>query len=149
MKASELIQRYNLEPHLENGTFIERHYPAPPGVRAPSGSMYYYLAPEEKSVFHVIDCDEYWCYHEGTALELWMIGPDHRLNRSLLGTGADAEPLIHIPAGTIFAARHTQDRSDGTFLSCITVPRFRYEGSRLLTRTEVCEFCPEAGAFWA
>lgn len=116
--------------------------------RAASGAIYYALMPGEAADFHVIDCDEYWCHHAGDVLQLWMIDTQGRLSVRLLGADGEGEPLIWIPAGTAFAARHLPGNDQGTLVSCITVPKFDYSGWRLLSKKEVCELCPAASAFW-
>lgn len=148
MEARKLIERYAMEAHEENGVFVERHYPSGE-ARPASGSIYYYLGPGERSVFHQLEFDEYWIYNEGSTLDVWRIDADGRLAVLRCGTEDGAEPMVFFPKGCIFAARHRDpDVADGTFVTCVTVPRFDYSGSRLLGREEVVGICPEAEKFW-
>lgn len=148
MKARELMQKYAMEPHVENGSFLERHYPAAEPGRPESGSIFYYVAPGEHTEFHRIDCDEYWCYNAGEALEIWSFGPDGTLRRQLLGTCEDAQPFAFFRRGEIFASRLRKDAEDGCFVTCITVPRFCYEGFELFEKEKMIALFPEAEAFW-
>lgn len=147
MTAAELAARFALQPHPENGSFRELHYESTES-RPASGSILYYVAPGERTRFHVIDCDEYWCRTAGAPLELWLIEPDGTLSVRSLGVEADCEPFIRIPAGVCFAARHCCRDSDGALVTCITVPRFRYEGFTMLSAQEAISRCPAAAAFY-
>lgn len=146
--AEDLLIRYSMDRHPENGAFVERHYPHDEDSRAASGSIYYYVGPDERTAFHVIDCDEYWCYTSGTALEVWAIDPDGELTVRRLGTEAGCEPMLYLKKGVIFASRHAEGASEGTFIVCITVPRFTYQGFRMLTEMETLALCPAAQAFF-
>ena len=149
MEAKELVKRYAMGAHIENGMFIERHYEHTGTERADSGLIYYYVAPGECTEFHVIDCDEYWCYACGVPIEVWQIDVNGRLTVSRLGIDEGCEPVLYLRKGVIFASKLDKSAVDGTFLSCITVPRFTYEGFRMLTKEDVTEICPEAESFFA
>lgn len=136
-----------MENHPENGIFIERHYPSVAPGRPESGSIYYYVAPGEITEFHRIDCDEYWCYNAGSPLEVWSV-KDGVLKKMVCGISENAEPVLFLQRGELFASRLPKDAPDGTFITCITVPRFTYEGFEMFTREQMMELCPETGDFW-
>ena len=144
--AGKLMQRYSMSPHVENGFFIERHYEADPNVRAASGSIYYYVAPQEKTGFHRIDCDEYWCFAAGAPLSIWTIDEGSRISVSRFGIDEGCEPVIYFRRGVIFASQNHSD--EGTFLSCITVPRFSPDGFEMFTEDEITSTYPEAKDFF-
>ncbi len=148
MRGEDLAKLYKMQPHEENGSFVERHYLTTSQKRADSGAIYYFLGNKEKALFHQIDCDEYWAYVTGADLELWLITKG-KLQKQILGLGQGKEPLIYIPKGTIFGAKHLADAEDGTFLSCITVPRFEYQGWRLVERDEIVKINPLTSDFFA
>ena len=150
MRADELALRFGLEPHMEGGSFVELDEPVPEGMgRAPSGVIYYHLGKDEFSDFHVLDSDEYWLWHAGTALEIWMIGEDGKLKICRLGIDDGCEPCVLLKAGVIFGARHLPGScDDGTMVSCVTVPRFSYEHYRILPKAEITEKYPETKAFF-
>ena len=150
MRADELLGRFRLEPHVEGGAFreLDEEDTRFPG-RAPSGVIYYYLGAEEYSDFHVLDSDEYWLWHAGSPLEIWMIDEKGELSIKRLGIDEKSEPCVLVPRGIIFGAKHVDgDADDGTLLSCITVPRFSYETYRLLSREEVEKNYPAAKRFF-
>ena len=148
MNAYELAKRYGMKIHEEKGLFIERHYDNKDSDRAASGSIYYYVDKDEKTDFHRIDCDEYWCYNAGSTLELWIIEADGNLTIRKCGITEDAEPTIYIPSGAIFASRHSSNSNDGTFLTAITVPRFNYDGFELFNKDEIIKKYPFISSFW-
>lgn len=147
VSANELAARFNMQAHEEGGSFFELE-PRDTDTRSACGSIYYHLPQDQVSDFHQIDCDEFWAYSAGDTLELWVIGTDGTLSIELLGASEGAQPLIKIAAGCIFAARHTGAIDDGTFLSCITVPKFSYQGWRLFSQDEILQRYPQAAAFW-
>ena len=148
MRADQLIEQYSMAPHEEQGLYIERHFPFAGTGRAPSGHIYYYVAPGEHTDFHRIDCDEYWIYSAGETLELWVIGLDGTLSVKRCGAEAGAEPCVRFAAGEIFASRLPADAPDGSFVTCVTVPRFTYEGFELFEKEKMCTLYPETATFW-
>jgi len=148
MRADELSGRFEMAPHAENGKFLLCHYEDRSGRRPASGSIYYYVSPGERTEFHKIDCDEYWVFNAGVTLEIWVIGLGGKLQLRRCGTDAGAEPVVFFGAGEIFASRLGSDAPDGTFVTCITVPRFTEEGFTLLRREEMVTQYPETAAFW-
>lgn len=148
MKASELMKKYNMGQHVENGAYVEKHYISDEPGRAASGSIYYYVAPGEKTEFHRIDCDEYWCHNAGADIEVWSFTPEGALKKYVLGTSEDAEPFVFLKRGEIFASRLSAQSTDGAFITCITVPRFTYEGFEMIEKAEMLERYPRSADFW-
>lgn len=148
MRADELIARFSMEAHPEHGLFIERHYEASGDSRPASGCIYYYVAPGERTEFHRIDCDEYWCFNAGSALELWIIDLEGDLHVKRCGLGPGAEPAVRFAAGEIFASRLPENAADGSFITCITVPRFTYDGFEMIDRASITAQYPETAGFW-
>ena len=81
------------------------------------------------------------------ALEVWTIAPDGALAVRRLGVNEDCEPLLYLKKGILFASR-CADAEEGTFLSCITVPRFSYAGFEMFAPEDVLRLCPGAKAFF-
>ena len=148
MDINDLIQKYDMKPHEENGCYMECHYPFAGDGRAESGSSYFFTPPGETTLFHQIDCDEYWCYNAGSSLEVWVVNRNGQLEIKKLGVESTAEPMLFFPKGVIFGSKNTEIDGEGTFFTCITVPRFSYSGFRLVNKDEVIRICPEAQAFW-
>lgn len=148
MRAEDFIQRLSMEGHVENGQYQECHFEYEGPGRAPSGSIYYYVSPGEHTEFHRIDCDEYWIYNAGETIELWVIDPAGKLSVKHCGLSENAEPAIRIAAGNIFASRLPEEASDGSLITCITIPRFCYEGFELMEKDQMLRMYPETKAFW-
>ena len=148
MNTEELARSFGMKVHEENGLFIERHYEHKGPERPASGSIYYYVNKNEKTEFHRIDCDEYWCYNAGSTIELWIIYPDGKLTIRKCGITEGAEPSIFISKGAIFASRHSKNCSEGTFITAITVPRFKYEGFEQFTKEAMIKKYSFVSSFW-
>lgn len=141
-----LKDAYALEAHPEGGFFVES-YTAPyagPEDRPLTGSIFYLLEGADVSHFHCIDCDEIWYFHEGCGMRLTLIDPQGRLAR--LDLGADPacgqRAMVVIPAGVVFAAENL-DRTSFSFVSCMTTPKFHYEGFSLTGLSRIRALCPE------
>lgn len=134
--------------HPENGAFTELDCGESGEGRLPSGAIYYYVAPGEHTGFHRIDCGEYWCWHAGAPLEVWMIDRDGHICIRRLGTEDGCDPIVYFPAGVIFAARAEAQAQDGTFISCITVPHFTYDGFELFEDKDILGKYPDVAPFF-
>ena len=66
----------------------------------------------------------------------------------MLGIEEGCLPFVFLKAGTVFGSRHGALGKEGTFLTCITVPRFEYRGFRLLEQDEILKSHPELHSFY-
>ena len=149
MRADELAVRFCMEPHVEGGSFIELNEPVPEDMgRAPSGAIYYHLGSNEFSDFHVLDADEYWLWHAGSTLEIWEVGENGDMIIRRLGIENGAQPCMLVKAGVVFGAKHLPGAEDGSFVSCITSPRFSYEHYRILPKEKMLENYPASAEFY-
>ena len=139
-RSDDLKEIYKLEAHPEGGWFAEV-YTAPfeQDGRALAGSIYYLLDAGEKSQFHQIDCEELWFYHEGCGVRITVF---HEGSKEELLLGPDCacgqRAMARIPKDAIFSAENLVSDSY-TFVSCVTAPKFRYEGFRLVPDSEIRE----------
>ena len=137
-RIEQLKAAYHLERHPEGGWFSEV-YTAPfaSGGRPLMGSICFLLDGGEISHFHQIDCDELWYHHEGCPLRVTVLHGGVCETVELGGdTAAGQRCMAVIPAGAVFAAENL-DPDGYSFLSCATTPAFRYEGFRLVPRSEL------------
>ena len=134
-----LKAEYRLEKHDEGGFFSEV-YTSEAGMngRALAGSIYYLLGAGESSRFHQIDCDEIWFYHEGCGMMITVLNPDGGKEQYLLGKNTEKgeRAMVTVKKGSIFAARNL-DENGYTFVSCMTVPKFSLDGSRIFSEDEL------------
>lgn len=142
-RDADLIAEYELQKHPEGGWFSECYTSEDQADgRAFTGSIYFLLRSGEISHFHQIDCDEIWYYHEGCGMRITVI-TDNSREEYLLGNDLDKgeRVMVVIPKGAIFAAENMDD--DGyTFVSCVTMPKFTYDGFRLVYANELRENNP-------
>ncbi|MBQ6432271.1 MAG: cupin domain-containing protein [Oscillospiraceae bacterium] len=139
-RSDILKKTYKLEAHPEGGWFAEV-YTAPfeKDGRALAGSIYFLLGAGEVSQFHQIDCEELWFYHEGCGVRITVLH-DGRIYEYLLGSDCERgqRAMVAVPKDAIFSAENLTP--DGyTFVSCVTAPKFRYEGFRLVSGEELQE----------
>ena len=142
MRAEILKKTYHLERHPEGGWFSEVYTArAMADGRPAAGSIYFLLDAGEISHFHQIDCEEIWYFHEGCGMKITVLTEDVP-EEYRLGMKDGERAMVVIPEGAAFAAENLQE--DGyTFVSCMTAPKFRYEGFRLLGKEEIREKYPE------
>ncbi len=137
-RAAILKETYKLEKHSEGGWFAEI-YTAPFRIngRALVGSIYFLLDENEISHFHQIDCDEIWFYHEGCGLKITVL-TEHGESEYFLGGNFEngERHMAVIPKGAIFAAENL-DKNSFTLISCVTAPKFIYDGFRLVAKNEI------------
>ena len=137
---SDLLKEvYHLEKHVEGGSFSEVFTSeTEKDGRALAGSICFLLTGEETSCFHQIDCEEIWYYHEGCGIVITVITGSGETEKLLLGKNTELgeRAVVSVPKGAIFAAENI-DKTGYTFVSCVTVPKFLQEGSRLVGRTEL------------
>lgn len=146
LSSEDLANEFNLTHHSEGGKYVETHYKNDSSERATSGSIYYYVAPGETTKFHVIDCDEYWSYNNGAPLEVAMIDENGEMTVEKLGIEKGCQPTIYMKKGTIFASKN-KSKNEGTYLTCITVPRFKLEGFKLFSNEEIIKKYPQTKKF--
>jgi len=141
--VKQLIKDFSLERHIEGGWFSECYTSSDASGliqndRPLTGSIYFLLDKDDISHFHQIDCEELWYYHAGIGLILHIITKDGKYCSRLLGIDGTKgqNPVIVIPKDAIFAAENI-DKQSFTFVSCVTIPKFRYSGFRLVAFEEL------------
>ena len=143
-RAEQLIKEYGLQPHEEGGHFAEV-YTAPfeANGRPLAGSIYFLLDRGEISRFHVIDSDEIWYFHEGCGMKITVLTDGSREDY-LLGNNVERgeRAMVVIPKGRVFGAENL-DPEGYSFVSCMTAPKFSYDGFRLVSEEEIVEMCRE------
>jgi len=134
----EWIEKLELEKHPEGGYFKEVYrstgtipkshlVPQFEGERNYCTSIYFLLTSEEFSSFHKIKSDELWYFHAGTAIEIYMIDLQGKMDTVKLGTNFEQEEYFqtYVPANTWFAAKLIQKESYA-LVSCSVAPGFDF-----------------------
>lgn len=139
LRTDILKKTYNLRPHEEGGSFSEVYSsPEEKNGRSVAGSIYFLLDSGEVSQFHEIDCDEIWYFHEGCGIKITILAPNGELSHVYLGNNVEKgqSAMAIIPKASIFSAVNLDD-AGYTFVSCVTVPKFSYDGFRLVHEDEI------------
>lgn len=139
LRTDVLKKTYTLVPHEEGGNFSDVYTSAEEKkVRSLAGSIYFLLDSGEVSQFHEIDCDEIWFSHEGCGMKITILAPNGEVNHVYLGNDVEKGQRVMaiIPKGAIFSAVNLDD-GGYTFVSCVTVPKFSYDGFRLVPADEI------------
>ncbi len=141
LRTDVLKKTYNLVPHEEGGSFSEVYTSAEEKKgRSLAGSIYFLLDSGEVSQFHEIDCDEIWFFHEGCGMKICILAPNGDVSHIYLGNDVEKgqRAMAIIPKGAIFSAVNLDD-GGYTFVSCVTVPKFSYDGFRLVPADEILQ----------
>ena len=125
MTKKEIIEKLGLTPLLPEGGYVkELHRGKVINGRQSYGTIYYLLDPDTFSCMHKLENDEIWYYHDGPALELYLIYEDRDEIRYL---GKDIlsgeEPQIRIPGGVYMGAR-MKEKGEYTLVSTSMVPAY-------------------------
>ncbi len=128
--AKRLIEALNLAPHPEGGWYRETwRADAAPGERAAGTAIYFLLEAGQQSAWHVVDADELWLWHAGSALTLRIVeGDDARqvtLGADLL---AEQHPQAIVPKHAWQAAIADHGWA---LVSCVVAPGFEFAGFRM------------------
>lgn len=137
-RTEALVAYYNMRRHVEGGYFAEVYTASDArGGRPPAGSIYYLLDAGDVCVFHRLDCDELYYYHEGCGMKLTVLSGGE-MRELLLGAdlAAGARACVLLPKGCIFAAEN-RERGGYTLVSCVTTPQFSEDGCRLIGKDEL------------
>jgi predicted cupin superfamily sugar epimerase len=136
MQARTLIDKLDLKPHPEGGSYREiyrssERVQTARGARCAITAVYYLLERNQTSRWHVVESDEIWHFYEGSPLELLAYDPGPRaLVRCVLGNIRDDQVrLAVIRKGTWQAARSLGDFS---LVGCDVAPGFDFEDFRLV-----------------
>ena len=143
-RTEALKAYYHMKPHVEGGFFAEVYTAAAThGGRPLAGSIYYLLDAGDVCVFHQLDCDELYYYHEGCGMKLTVLSGGEKQVLLLGGdTQAGARACVMLPKGCIFAAEN-RERGGYTLVSCMTAPQFAESGCRLIGKDELKEKYPD------
>jgi predicted cupin superfamily sugar epimerase len=144
-KASVWEKSLDLIPHPEGGSYRETYVcPKKTRGRALATSIFYLLQKGERSCLHRLDADELWYHLDGQPLTIHTLSKKGGHTRHRLGKNPrnGEEPMLHIPAGTIFGAE-LPPGTDYCLSACVVAPGFVFEKFDLLPRKELLEEYPE------
>jgi predicted cupin superfamily sugar epimerase len=155
MKATELINHFNLTTHPEGGYFKELYRSKGEilsknlgdefeGNRNYCTSIYFLLTSDKFSAFHKISQDEIWHFYTGTTLKLHMISAEGNYSFVLIGNDFSTGeiPQFTVPAHYYFAAEILETDSF-SFVGCTVSPGFDFKDFVLPSCKELSDEFPE------
>lgn len=97
------------------------------------------------SAWHYLtDIEEAWHHHAGDDVLIYWIDKNAQLQSKLLGTSEHAEPQVHIPANSWFAAVvNNNDQKAYTLVSCTCFPGFDFANFQLADRRMLIDLYPQ------
>jgi len=136
MQARTLIDKLDLKPHPEGGSYREiyrssERVQTSRGARCAITAIYYLLERHQISRWHVVAAEEIWHFYEGSPLELLAYDPEPRtLVRCVLGDMQAGQERVAVLRQGIWQAA----RSLGHFslVGCNVGPGFHFDDFRLV-----------------
>jgi len=156
MNAQYWIEKYHMSKHPEGGWYKETYrsgltfgkgvLPDKYGsARQAATSIYFLLEGKEVSKFHVLQSDEIWYFHTGSAVTIHFLAPkDNSYSSVTLGNSGSAEETFQavIPAGVVFGAE-VLDAESYSLVGCMVAPGFDFADFRLCQAEELMAAFPD------
>ena len=151
MDADDLVEQLGLEPHVEGGYF-RRTFQADHRDRIVTGhgdrftmtSIYYLLTGESRvGHWHLNRSDILHFFHLGSPITYYLIHPDGRLDRVILGPDPSRGHRLQLAVkGGTWKASHLE-AGDYGLISEAVAPGFEYEDMTLGNREDLLARFPE------
>ncbi len=148
MNGREIVQKLGLLAHPEGGFYKETYRSTSSmeteqnTIRNVCTAIYFLLENNNISLFHRIQSDELWFFHQGEPLEIVFI-KEGVLNSIILGNSFEKGevPQATIPANTWFASSVKQ-RKGYSLVSCTVAPGFDFADFELASRENLLQEFP-------
>lgn len=151
MKSAEYWKEHlDLEPHPEGGYFKETYrsdilekFDSHNGVRNVSTGIYFLLTKGNFSAFHRIKSDEMWHHYDGSAIEIFWITEEGKINTITLGKDMEdyQVPQAVIPANAWFASR-VEEGGEYALAGCTVAPGFDFQDFEMADRVDLLQKYP-------
>lgn len=149
MNGKEIVRKLRLIEHPEGGFYRETYRSNQcieidqNKIRNISTAIYFLLEDETRSLFHRIQSDELWFFHQGESLEIVLIN-EGILKTIILGNRFDDGEVLQatIPANTWFAAE-VKDSNGYSLVSCTVAPGFDFADFELAKRGDLMREYPD------
>lgn len=151
ISIKDIIDKYNLESHIEGGYFRE-YYKSEIVIANPSNptnnrslltSCFYLIPKGERSIFHKLTSDEIWNFHLGGAVDCYEIDHLGNLTITTLGPNIHAnQQITHlVKKGTWFGVL-PHEGTEFAFFSALVAPGFDFEDWEKGDREFLKKLCP-------
>lgn len=149
MTAEQIIHSLHLAQHPEGGFYRETYKGETTIIldegkaRSTCTAIYYLLKDDDKSHFHKVSSDEMWLFHQGKALEIFVITDKGEIEVSVLGNNLESgeSPQAVVKANTWFAAQ-VRNQKGYALVSCIVAPGFEFDDFELAEKDELIKSFP-------
>jgi predicted cupin superfamily sugar epimerase len=149
MNGKEIVRKLGLLAHPEGGFYRETYRSAQKittdgnEIRNISTAIYFLLENDNRSLFHRIQSDELWFFHQGEPLEIVFI-KDRVLNTIILGNRFDDGEVLQatIPANTWFASG-VKNSNGYSLVSCTVAPGFDFADFEMAKREDLIQEYPD------
>ena len=149
------IQALGLQPHPEGGYYARTYESSSwvskaalpedfSGDRPFSTAIYFLLKGNQYSAFHRIKSDELWHHYAGGGLCIYVIYPNGKGEKMLLGKEIEAGFRFQhrVPAGSWFASRPV-DSTQFSLCGCTVSPGFHFDDFEMGDRKKLLAQFPE------
>lgn len=138
MNKEEIINRFNLVPHVEGGYFKETFHSSISynNKQVLYSSILFLLGENDISHLHILEEDELWYYQGGD--DCTIVELDENLNYKEIKLGInsrDAFPQYLVKKGHIFGSKHKG--KSYTLVGCMVSPSFTYEHFKLIKKEDL------------
>ena len=138
MNKEEIINRFNLVPHIEGGYFKETFHSSISynNKQVLYSSILFLLGENDISHLHVLEEDELWYYQGGD--DCTIVELDKNLNYKEIKLGInsqDAFPQYLVKKGHIFGSKYKG--KNYTLVGCMVSPSFTYEHFKLIKKEDL------------
>lgn len=138
MNKEEIINRFNLVPHVEGGYFKETFHSSISynNKQVLYSSILFLLGENDISHLHILEEDELWYYQGGD--DCTIVELDENLNYKEIKLGIksqDAFPQYLVKKGHIFGSKYKG--ISYTLVGCMVSPSFTYEHFKLIKKEDL------------
>ena len=138
MNKEEIINRFNLVPHVEGGYFKETFHSSISYNKKQVlySSILFLLGENDISHLHVLEEDELWYYQGGD--DCTIVELDENLNYKEIKLGIksqDAVPQYLVKKDHIFGSKYKG--KSYTLVGCMVSPSFTYEHFKLIKKDDL------------
>ena len=138
MNKEEIINRFNLVPHVEGGYFKETFHSSISynNKQVLYSSILFLLGENDISHLHILEEDELWYYQGGD--DCIIVELDENLNYKEIKLGInsrDAFPQYLVKKGHIFGSKYKS--KSYTLVGCMVSPSFTYEHFKLIKKEDL------------
>lgn len=154
-KSFKYIHLLNLSPHPEGGYFREvyrsdeiiskdclpKRYN---DNRNTSTSIYFLLDGNQTSKFHRLKSDEMWHFYDGSAVQIFILEENGKLNSITLGNNlSNGECFQIVVERNNWFAAELMNKNSFCLVGCVVSPGFDFDDFELAERKELINKFPQ------